>query len=116
MVTNSWGDRIKLYCLNHDEPKLMNVVTNTEFIKTPFYACEDYLRDEPCKNRLNLDDYQNIIFKLLDKVTELGPCGDLTNFGFLYKGARQKIKVKVIKYTDDEIKLGVLNMTVLGVK
>ena len=117
MMLNSWGDRITVYCLNHKDPKPMNMVTNTEHIKTPFYACADYISNEkPCPNRLNLDDYQNIIIKLLEKIEEIGPGGNLTNYTFIHKGTRQRIKVRVMKYDDDEIQLGILNMTVLGLK
>ncbi len=117
MMLNSWGDRISVYCLNHKEPLKMNIISNTEHIKTPFYACENYLSEgNSCPNRLNLDDYQNIIFKFLEKIEALGPGGDLTNYTFIHKGTRQRIKVRVLKYNDDEIRLGILNLTVLGLK
>ena len=43
-VINLW-DRISIYCMNHDEPKPMEIIKNSELIKTPFYACENYVKD-----------------------------------------------------------------------
>ena len=115
-VVNVW-DRIKIYCLNHDEPKEMVILTNTDVIKTQFYRCSD----EHCPNRLNLDDYQGLILKFLniinDSNTDVFDYTDFTNYTFSYKGARQKINAKVISYSDKgEIALGIINTTVLGGK
>ncbi len=118
-VINLWN-RIKVYCLNHDEPEEMSIIQNLEKIKTPFYACSHYLDDpkagNPCKNRLNLDDYQGLVMEFIGIVAEGGPIADYTNYRFEYKGTRQKISVKVLLYTDKEIRLGILNKTVFGVK
>ena len=120
IMSGLWG-KVKVYCMNHDEPVEMVIASNTEVIKTPFYACKQYFpenQDEehaPCSNRLNLDDYQGIIMKFFDVVAEGGPTQDYTNYKFTYKGARQKISVKILKYGKSEIKLGILNNTVLGI-
>lgn len=111
-LQNVWN-KISIFCLNHDEPKPMKIIQNVEFIKTPFYACEEY--GTHCANRLNLDDYQGIIFTLLEKIETAGPWSNLTNFSFSYKKSRQKIYVKVLFYSEKEIKLGIRNVTVLGV-
>ena len=107
-LTNTWG-RVKIYCLNHDEPSKMYLFENLEKIKTPFYRCQH----DDCPNRLNLDDYQGLILKFLDDM-EAEPTTDFTNYGFSYRGARQKINCRVLKFSDKEIRIGILNTTVLG--
>lgn len=103
-------NRISIWCLNHDKPRPMGIQSNTELIKTPFYVCPDY---PECSNRLNLDDYQGLVMKFITEVSKDMYGTDYTNFTFTYRGARQKIFVRVLKYTDDDIRLGILNKTVL---
>ena len=103
-LINVW-ERITVYCLNHDEPLKMDIVKNSELIKTPFYACEHYKKSDnpekaPCSNRLNLDDYQGLVLKLLSVISEEGITSDYTNYRFEYRGPRQKIFVRVLKYSD----------------
>lgn len=118
-TTNLWK-KIKLYCLNHDEPLEMHIISNTEVIKTPFYACKNYaseVKDKtitPCSNRLNLDNYQEIMLELIEYITENGFIGDYTNYSFTYKKHKQNIFVKVIKWSDSEIMVGIRNIGVLG--
>ena len=120
-VINLW-DRITVYCMNHDVPKPMEIIKNSELIKTPFYACENYVKDssdagtESCFNRLNLDDYQGVVMKFLDIVGNGDFAADYTNFAYTYKGPRHKIAVKVLKHESDDIRLGIMNQTVLGRK
>lgn len=112
-------NRVKIYCINHDIPIPMKIASNTEKIKTPFYACNNYFPENqddshpPCPNRLNLDDYQGLVLKFCSIVAENNVATDLTNYTFDYRGVRQKISVRVLKYTDDEIRLGIINRTVL---
>ena len=120
MIKNLW-EKIELLCMNHEEPCDMRIIQNTELIKTPFYACINYSSDDRdkeaplCSNRINMDDYQGIVMKFIDKIYDEGPFNDYTNYSFSYKGTRHKIKVKVLKYSPDkEIILGLLNTTVLG--
>ena len=121
LMLGIWN-KVKIYCMNHKEPIEMEVVKNTEQIKSPFYGCTQAFPEKinpeegPCPNRLNLDDYQGIVMKFCDAVAEFGPAADLTNYSFEYRGGRQRTKVKCLKYRDDEIILGVLNCTVLGIK
>ena len=117
MLKNVW-EKIKLYCLNHDEPIEMSILSNTEYIKTPFYACSNYVKapgqeGETCPNRLNIDDYYKIVEQFLEAV-EKNPMGNFLNYTFVSKKTHQSIKVKVIKYADDEIRLGIINQTVFG--
>lgn len=112
-VTNMWN-KVSVWCLNHDSPKPMTIIQNTEIVKTPFYACSSKVDGtDECANRLNLDDYQDIVLKFFDYVAE-NPFADLTNYAFTHKGHRQNIFVKVLKYKDDDIQLGIKNKTVLG--
>lgn len=106
-------NRITIYCMNHDEPKPMEILQNLEQIKTPFYACTD----EHCPNRLNLDDYQGLVLEFIKAIDEEGYFGtDFTNYTYTYKGTRQKVKAKILKYSGSEIRIGILNTTVLGIK
>ncbi len=116
-VTNLWN-KVTIYCLNHDEPIPMTLITNTEKIKTAFYACSNYVpenkSEQSCPNRLNLDDYQGLVLKFMDVVGGANMFTDFTNYSFEYKGTRQKITVKCLKYNDKEIRLGIYNNTVFG--
>ena len=116
-LSNVWS-KISIYCMNHTKPLPMDILRNDEVIKTPFYACEKYYQKPGneaagCANRMNLDDYQGIVLKFLDIIAEEEVTTDFTNFAFDYRGARQKLHVKVLKYTDDEIHIGVINKTVI---
>ena len=126
-LANIWNN-ISIYCLNHANPleNEMMVMSNTDVIKTPFYACKSNLDDSlgkitfsketTCANRLNLDDYQGVILKFLSIIEEKGLASDLTNFSFIYKGVRQKILVSVLEYKNSKIKLGIKNLSILGGK
>lgn len=116
-IIKNFGTNVSVYCLNHDAPLPMVVISNTEIIKLPFYACQDYMNEEhPCKNRLNIDDYLNIIEKFMDIVNNGDMFDDFTNYEFSYygKSSKQKIQVKCLVYNDKEKRLGVYNETVLG--
>ena len=122
-LVNIWN-RISVWCLNHDDPVPMKIMSNTELIKTPFYACETaidgenntarFKKENTCPNRLNLDDYQGLVMKFLDYVSEMGITADFKNFTFYYKGIRQKIFVRVLEYSNTRIRLGIRNVSVLG--
>ena len=109
VIRNVW-DKVTIYCVNHDTPAEMKLFSNTEQIKTPYMACR---HEHPCPNRLNMDDYQGLCLKLMKKMDE-DPFANIKNLRFEYRGSRQKLAVKVLKDTDDEIRLGILNRTVLG--
>ena len=113
-------NKITVYCTNHDKPVKMEIAENMELIKTPFYACRYYFPENEdeghhhCPNRLNLDDYQGLVLKFLDIISQGDIGTNYTNYKFDYKGTRQKISVKVLLYSDKEIRLGIKNRTVLG--
>ena len=109
-LSGIWSN-ISIYCLNHDEPVKMEITQNTAQFKTAFYKCS---AEQPCANRLNLDDYQGICLKLLELIGEEILETNFTNYTFEYRGARQKIRVRVIYHGEHKIKLGILNRTVLG--
>lgn len=117
IITN-FCENLTIYCLNHEEALPMKVISNTEFIKTPFYACQNYLPQDktvkPCSNRLNLDDYLGIAEKFMQIVCDGDFMTDFTNYEFSYKGHQQKILVKCLKYSPEDIRLGIKNQTVLG--
>lgn len=115
-----------LWCINHDEPKEMKLVNNTEIIKTPFFACGENILDNDgtlsftkknkCANRFNCDDFLKLGETLNEIVDEKGIGADLTNYTFYFKGSKHKYFVKVIKYSSSEIKLGIRNLSILGGK
>lgn len=111
-VLNVWKN-IKIVCLEHEHLIPMEIV---QTYKTPFFGCEKYVKGEEygCPNRVNIDDYEGLVLKFLDFIggEEAGTC-DFTNFTYEYKKARQKIFVKVLKYTPNEIILGVRNTTII---
>ncbi len=120
-VKNIWS-KISVYCMNHEVPLLMDVVQNTESLKDVFYACENYAKipesqrkkgDKYCYNRVGATDYQGIIEAFL-KIMDENPVSDLTNMGFKYplKGG-SRYEIRVLKYTEDDIQLGILNKAIL---
>lgn len=105
-------EKIKIVCLNHPSPVPMELEQNLELFKSPFYACTER-ESMHCPNRLNIDDYQELILSFLDKVGS-EPDTDFTGYTFSYRGPRQKVNAKVVTYNDIEIVIGVYNETVLG--
>ena len=124
-LKNVWNN-ISIYCLNHANPldNEMSIVSNTDIVKTPFYACKSNLdsnslgeitfsKNRNCANRLNLDDYQGLVLKFLSIIEEKGFSSDLTNFSFAYKGVRQKILVTVLEYKNNSNKVCIRIVSVL---
>lgn len=120
-IINNVFKRVTITCMNHSSPLKMEILQNMECIKTPFYACENYFQKElpkdvkGCANRLNLSDYEDIILKLSEILGQRENLfADMTGYTFTYKGTRQKILVKILKYSQTgEIVLGIKNETVL---
>lgn len=117
MIKNLW-QHVRFFCINnHDEPPELIIQQG----KTAFYACPKYLPEnraadeKMCVNRLNLDDANGIVQKLCTIIEEEDNFGmsDLTNYEFFYRGLRAKVKVKILKYRNDDIRLGILNLTAL---
>lgn len=116
-LLNFWK-KITIYCNNHASPLPMEVLRNDAMIKSPFYACANYRPPKesgtvPCANRLNLDDYQGIVLKFSDIVASDDGITDFTNYTFSYKGGRYKYRIKVLLYEDNEIRLGILNTSII---
>ncbi len=113
LKTDIWKN-ISVYCLNHDEPKRMEVLRNDEKFTSPFYACSELIDGSGhCPNRVNLDDYQDLIYRFFDVIAEQ-PFADLTNFTFTFRKRKHTLFVKVLKYDRDDMRLGIKNRTVLG--
>lgn len=108
-ISNAW-EHISVWCENHDEPRQMKIMQNTEMVKTPFYMCGD---GGDCANRMNLDDYQDAVLKFFSIMADK-PFANLTNYRFTFKGHRHLYEVRVIKYTTDDIRLGIRNKSILG--
>lgn len=100
-----------IWCLNHEEPVKMEITQNVEKVKTPFFQCNEYPK---CSNRMNIDDYDGLMFKFMDIIGSELPSVDYTNYEFDYRGTRHKYHCKVLKYDRSDIRLGILNRTVLG--
>lgn len=110
-IVNMW-QRISIVCPNHEKPKKMDIVKNTEKFKTPFFACDT--ENCSCANRINIDDYEGIILKFNEIIATGADFTDYTNYFFSYKAARHKIKCKILKYSDDDIIMALHNETLLG--
>lgn len=116
MIKNLW-QKVRIFCGNgHDEP--IEMVLNN-FGKTPFYSCPNYYEknraenERACANRINLDDYEGIVMKLSDILSESSVSDNYTNYEYDYRGLRAKIHVKIVKYSTTEIRLEVTNLTAL---
>ena len=107
-IENLW-DKISVKCTNHEKPEELYILQNTEQIKTPFYRC----KDDFCANRLNLDDYQDLVLYFMDIIGER-PFDNLTNFTFDFKGKKHSYHIQVLVYKTEKIVLGIRNKTVLG--
>lgn len=116
MITNVWSN-INFYCMNgHEEP--------VKFVRrdgeSPFYACPRYMkRDErnpdgheadvpACPNRLSFSDAASIVEKFASVVEESILSGEITDFSN-FKFDYNMIKVRVLSYDDDEVRIGIIN-------
>lgn len=105
-VKGVWQN-VHVFCANHGEHVPLVIRQNEEYVKTPFYACPD------CANRLNLDDYEDIVLKLLEMIAAK-PFANFENFAFPFRGKRHAYMVKISKYSKDKIYLDIRNTTILG--
>ena len=108
-MSNLW-DTVEIRCLNHEDPPLMKIMQNEQIVKTPFYMCEDH---EKCANRMNLDDYQDMVLHFFHELAE-NPYENFTNCSFTFRGRRHSYRVKVLLHERNKIILGVKNRTILG--
>ena len=111
VLQNQWK-HITIWCMNHETPMEMQVVQNTDAFKTAYYGCPG--KDgHPCANKLYLDDYQGIIYRLFSIIAD-DPFSNHKNRVFDYYEGRQKFEVTILKYRNDDIRLGIKNRTILG--
>ena len=116
MLRNLWKNAT-FYCLNHDKPVPLYVI---ETSMTPFYACPKYmLKDEThpnghekdesgCGNHLSFQDSYKIMEKfnnIIEDSLANEEMIDFTGLRFKYKS----IQVKILKYSDDKIDIGITN-------
>lgn len=122
MIQDLWK-RTSFYCMNHGEDHVrLYDYTGTG---KPFFACPRYWAkdeehenghepyEEPCMNRLDYDTAQDIVEKLsqmIDEDDKDGIVTDYKNCVIHVKG----IEAKVIRYTDKEIRIGILNRRVFA--
>lgn len=116
MINNLWSI-VHFYCINgHTNPVLMDVKEGND----KFFACPRYmLRDEKhpnghkpekpgCANHISFGEAEKIVSMLSERIEEAMQEMDFRDFTgdtFHYR----MIDVKVLKYSDDEIQLGVIN-------
>ncbi len=109
---------ISFYCMNdqHEEPVLMVYKEgNSRFYACPRYVLSDkqhpdgHERFEPaCHNRLSYVDAEKIATMLSDEVQETMSNGELCDFtGHMFK--LRDIQVCILRYTDGDIRIGILN-------
>ena len=116
-------DKISFYCINgiHEKPVPMVFRERSDDGHDDFYACPKYMLkddahpdghgpdDKACLNRLGLSDAGEIISvfnRIVDEDMQENVFADYTNFSFPYKPG---IQVKVLVFSDKEIRFGVLN-------
>ena len=116
MLSNFW-DGVTLYCMNgHEEPvPMIYKEGNSLFFACPRYMLADenhpdgHRRNEPaCPNRLSYYDAEKIISRLSEQVAESlvnDEVCDYTGYQFKFKN----IHVRVLHYSEGDIRLGILN-------
>lgn len=112
MIKNFWK-KIILVCGNcHDEEIIMQLIQGPSSL---FYACPKYYPENrkqgelACPNRINLIDYEKMVDYFSTRLEEslLSGCKEnLTNVTWEYK---KTIVFKVIKHTDEELKISMYN-------
>lgn len=117
VVKNLWGIT-KFYCGHGHEIPIEMVFKDGP--SSMFYSCPRYYVDRinrpgerACANRLNFVDAENIVTLISDKIIESEKNGEqinLKNYEFDY---RNKVHVKVLDYSVDEMKLEIVNRKAL---
>lgn len=117
MISNFWkGTSFYCMCDRHESPiPMVFKEGNSLFFACPKYMLADeqhpdgHERTEPaCSNRLSYSDAEKIVSTLSDKVQDSimeGEICDFTGYNFTVR----KIKARVLKYKDDDIRIGVIN-------
>lgn len=116
MLSNIWKG-LSFYCMNgHERPVLMSFKEGSSL----FYACPKYMpadsqhpdgharHEAACANRLSFSDAEKIVSMLSDAVMESLSGDDLCDFTG-YRFRLKQIAVTVLKYSDGDIRLGILN-------
>ena len=116
MLSNIWKG-LSFYCMNgHERPVLMSFKEGSSL----FYACPKYMPadsqhpdgheryESACANRLSFSDAEKIVSMLSDAVMESLSGDDLCDFTG-YRFRLKQIAVTVLKYSDGDIRLGILN-------
>ena len=117
MLSNFWNG-ISFYCMNEQHEKPIHMVYKEG--NSLFFACPKYmLADEQhpdgherfesaCPNRLSYVDAEKIVRMLSDQVQETMSNDEFCNFtGYRFK--LRNIQVRVLNYTDGDIRIGILN-------
>lgn len=120
MIKNFWNN-VKFYCI-HEHPKPVLLVPMEG--ESTFYACPKYmLQDEAhpdghlpderqCANRISFTRAQSVIdrfMKIVEEDTASGDLMDYTNMKFSFDG----IDVKILKYSPDDTRIGIVNRRAL---
>lgn len=116
MIKNLWNS-ISFYCMNgHEEPVPLTV----QYGDSPFYACPRYFLvdnehpdghlpgERACANRISFRDAEGIVSefsKQMEEDIDDDCIADYTGYTFAY----HHIKAKIIEYSFDSIKIGVVN-------
>ena len=116
MLSNIWKG-LSFYCMNgHERPVQMTFKEGNSL----FYACPKYMpadRQHPdghvsheaaCANRLSFSDAEKIVSMLSDAVQDSLCRDDLCDFTG-YRFRLRQIAVEVLRYSDGDIRLGILN-------
>lgn len=114
-ISDMWKNIIPL-CGNHDTEVIM---VEKEIPGSMFYACPKYYEEnrtgdeDPCMNRISMDDYQNMVEKITDEVAKQilqFQTPDVTGM----RWTRNGIYYEVISHTITERRHGVETPTLKG--
>lgn len=116
MLSNFWKG-LTFYCINgHEHPiKMIYREGNSLFFACPRYMLVDEEHPEgheryeaACPNRLSYPDAEKIVSMMADAVQNSLAGDDFCDFtGYRFK--LRQISVEVLRYSDDDIRLGILN-------
>lgn len=117
MIKNLWSS-IRIVCGNHDGKE---IPLEPKMGQSLFYSCPKYYdfnrteNERACGNRISGVDYERMVMHLSSKIEEASLKLDkvwLQGYTFKIKD----IEFKVIKHTDKELIVSVLNKKALGRK
>ena len=108
MLSNIWKG-LSFYCMNgHERPVLMSFKEGSSLPADSQHPDGHARHEAACANRLSFSDAEKIVSMLSDAVQDSLCRDDLCDFTG-YRFRLRQIAVTVLKYSDGDIRLGILN-------